>query len=181
MKNTSFSLPRACVLLLCLGLLLSACAGESPPSPSASGHAGDPAQQAAPASPAPTTPTTTTGQAGQPRDLFEAFKETPPEFSALLGNPAQPTLPDLSSATKVGVQPDQDFLPTVPGPETTVTAYQLGNVGILVFSLPNGKVYAFTLRKVDTGEERSYYDKEGDGIFEQQGDTGDVDEKAYGY
>ncbi|AGW14918.1 hypothetical protein [Megalodesulfovibrio gigas] len=175
MKNTPFSLLRACVPLLCLGLLLSACAGESPPSP------GKAAQASQPAAPVVASPETASPLAGQPRDLFEAFKTNPPEFNALFTNPAQPTLPDLNRATKVGQQPAQDFLPTVPGPETTITAYQVENVGILVFSLPNGKIYAFTLRKVDTGEERSFFDKEGDGIFEQQGDTGDVDEKAYGY
>lgn len=163
-----------CFLVATLGL--AACGGsETPPldpPPPAPKEVREPAPSPQPAPPeeAPATP-------AAPVEAPAA----PLTFGDIIGDSSAPRLPDLTTASRRGDQPNQDILPTVEGGETTVSAYQIRNIGILVFTLPNERAYAFTLRNLETKEEQTYFDKEGDGVFEQQGDSGDVDESAYGY
>lgn len=108
----------------------------------------------------------------------------PPPVLALgdvVGDLQAPRLPDLNATQPKGDKPPADLLPAIAGPETTVRGWQRHNIAILTFALPNGRVYAFSARRLDTGESQTWFDKDGDGVFEQTGPRGAVDERAYGY
>ncbi len=179
-----FRLLRPCPLPLCLAMLLvlAACGGTEPPSPEA---AAPPAPEEAPA-PAPVVeqtspPAPEPAPANEPSSIITGTLADEYTFDELIQDPANPRLPNLENADHRGDKPGQDILPTVEGGETTVSGYEFRNIAVIVFRFPNGKVYAFSMRNITTGDERTYFDETGDGIFEQEGDSGNVDEKAYGY
>jgi hypothetical protein len=87
-------------------------------------------------------------------------------------------LPDLSGAKYLG-EKHKDILSAIPGKETTIKGYKKNGRQIIVYSLPNGKVYGFGKETVNGRE--YFWDGDADGIFEQHSKQGHIDDSKYGY
>ncbi len=91
----------------------------------------------------------------------------------------QTELIDLTGAKELD-EKTIDQIPQISGSETTLRAYIRGNEQIILFTLVNGKTYAFAIRERGKPE-RIFADRNGDGKFEETGPEFFIDVHAYGY
>ncbi len=102
-----------------------------------------------------------------------ATSETPMTASG------QTNLIDLKGAKLID-EKTIDQIPQIAGSETTLQAYVRGNEQIILFTLQNGRAYAFAIRERGK-QERIFADRNGDGKFEESGPEFFIDVHAYGY
>jgi hypothetical protein len=89
-------------------------------------------------------------------------------------------LPDTAMCDYLGKKPPIDKFKNIPGAETTYFGYQCGDTQLVLYALPNKKVYGFSLITKDNPY-TWFWDYENDGNFEQEGRNGRIDVESYGY
>jgi hypothetical protein len=99
------------------------------------------------------------------------------------------TLPNLKEWSYSRIV-SMDVVPQIPGAETSVEIYQRTKAGklenLMIFKLPNDKIYAYAIRDQISKNGLMFWDSENDGIFEQEGllgkmQTGKINLEIYGY
>lgn len=87
------------------------------------------------------------------------------------------TLPDLTNAQCVGEQ-RVDKLSDIPGAETIMRGYLLNGQQIITYSFDNGRIYGFATN--NDGTLSAFWDRTGDGVFEQTGEKFAINTRSYG-
>lgn len=90
-------------------------------------------------------------------------------------------LPEMSTAKPVGESPPQKIFDLSKEPETVVKGFQRGPYGYQLYTLMNGRVYGFVVLDLRSNQEEAFWDGDGDGVYEQRGQSGKIDEKKYGF
>jgi hypothetical protein len=85
-------------------------------------------------------------------------------------------LPDLSGAKYLGTK-HKDRFKEIPGNDTTLRGYKLGNKTITTYEFPNGKIFGFIL--TENNNKKYYWDTNASGTFELGGKSADINLDKY--